>query len=174
MSITKFTSPKGRASYPSLTSPDTRFSAEGVYKTGLIVSEKDAEKLIETLKEVFVEEFGAKKLNTAKMPYKANDDGTVTFNFKSKQKPKLFDSKGQPIRDSVELKVGSGSVVKIAGAAKAYNAGGSSGVTLYLNAVQIIDLVEYSSSPFGAEDGSFEASEETFSATEKEEEAIDF
>ncbi len=170
----KFVTPKGKAVYPSLTRPDTRYKEEGEYKTGLTFSEKDAEKFTEMLKEVYTEEFGTKKLSSAKFPFKKNDDGTCVFNFKSKNAPKIFDSKGNPIRDVSDLKIGGGSTLKIAGAAKAYNAGGATGVTCYLNSVQVIDLVEYSSSPFGAEEGGFEAAASEKFAEAEEAEDVDF
>lgn len=172
----KFVTPKGRAVYPSIIRPDTRYNEEGVYKTGLEMSAKDAEKFIEDLKACYTEEFGAKKLASAKLPFKKNDDGSIVFNFKSKNAPKLFDAKGNPIRDTSELRVGGGSVFKIAGAMKAYNAGGTTGVTCYLNSVQIIDLVEYNGSPFGAEEGGFEAAaEEKFGDTaDQQTQDIDF
>ena len=175
MSFIKITTPKGSASYPSLTRPDTRYNAEGVYKTGLVLKGKDAEGLITQIKEIYVEEFGAKKLTAAaQLPFKTNDDGTTTFNFKTKTIPKLFDSKGNPIKDIADLKVGSGSSIKVAAAAKAYNAGGKTGVTMYLNAVQIIDLVEYSGSPFGAEEGGFEAAAQEKFSEAPETEDVDF
>lgn len=175
--MNKFVTPKGKAVYPSLTRPDTRYNEEGVYKTGLMFSEAEAKKFIEMLKEEYVEEFGAKKLSSAKLPYKENEDGTVVFNFKSKNAPKIFDSKGNAIRDVSELRIGGGSTMKIAGAMKAYSAGGNTGVTCYLNSVQIIDLVEYNGSPFGAEEGGFEAAaEEKFgdAPKSKELEDVDF
>jgi hypothetical protein len=176
--MNKFVTPKGRAVYPSIIRPDTRYNEEGVYKTGLELSPKDAEKLVEDLKACYVEEFGAKKLPSAKLPFKKNDDGTLVFNFKSKNAPKIFDAKGNPIKDPSELRVGGGSVVKIAGAMKAYNAGGATGVTCYLNSVQIISLVEWGGSgPFSAEEGDFEAAaEEKFGEKEKaaETEDVDF
>lgn len=170
----KFVTPKGKAVYPSLTRPDTRYNEDGVYKTGMLFSEQEADKFMDTLKEVYSEEFGAKKLSSAKMPFKKNDDGTVTFNFKSKNAPKIFDSKGNPIKDISELRIGGGSTLKIAGAAKAYNAGGNTGVTCYLNSVQVIDMVEYSSSPFGAEEGGFEAAASEKFAEAEEAEDVDF
>jgi hypothetical protein len=169
MSITKITTPKGTAVYPSLTRPDTRYNAEGVYKTGLSLTKKEAGEIIDKLKEVYTEEFGAKKLSSAKLPYKEQEDDSVVFNFKSKQAPKLFDSKGNPVKNAADLRIGGGSVIKVSAAMKAYNAGGTTGVTMYLNAVQIIDLVEYSGSPFGAEEGGFEAAaEEKFKDEEVE------
>lgn len=170
----KFVTPKGKAVYPSLTRPDTRYNEEGVYKTGMEFTAKEAEKFIETLKGVYSEEFGAKKLASAKLPFKKNEDGTVVFNFKSKNMPKIFDSKGQPIKDIAELRIGGGSCLKIAGAAKAYNAGGATGVTCYLNSVQVIDLVEYSSSPFGAEEGGFEAAASEKFPDAEQAENVDF
>lgn len=174
--MNKFVTPKGRAVYPSLVRPDTRYNEEGVYKTGLEMSEKDAEKFVEDLKACYTEEFGAKKLASAKLPFKKNDDGSIVFNFKSKNAPKIFDAKGNPIKDASDLRVGGGSVIKVAGAMKAYNAGGSTGVTCYLNSVQIIDLVEYNGSPFGAEEGGFEAAaQEKFGESKAEEaEDVDF
>lgn len=170
----KFVTPKGKAVYPSLTRPDTRYNADGVYKTGLIFSDAEAKKFEEMLKEVFIEEFGAKKLASAKLPFKKNEDGSVVFNFKSKNAPKMFDSKGNPVKDISELRLGGGSTLKVAGACKAYNAGGVTGVTLYLNSVQVIDLVEFSGSPFGAEEGGFEAAASAKFPEAEEAEDVDF
>lgn len=152
----RFVSPKGQASYPSLTKPDTRFSAEGIYKTGLILSPEEAEPIVKMLEEEFQAEFGTKKkLSQAKMPVKYNEDGTVTISFKSKNAPKIVDAKGKPVMNPTELRIGGGSTIKISAAAKAYNAGGAVGVTCYLNAVQIISLVEYGSGGFTEEEGDF-------------------
>ncbi len=151
----KFVTPKGAAVYPSLTRPDTRFSAEGVYKTGITLTAEQAQPLIDQMKEIFIEEFGQKKLAAAKWPFKENEDGSYVFNFKSKQMPKLVDANGLPVKDAGELNIGGGSTIRVAGVCKAYNAGGATGVTTYMNSVQIISLVEYNSSPFGKEDGDF-------------------
>ena len=42
----RFKTAKGRASFPHLNKPDTKFNAEGVYKTSLIVPAKDAAETI--------------------------------------------------------------------------------------------------------------------------------
>jgi hypothetical protein len=147
-----FTSPKGTAAYAWLTKADTKFDPEGVFKTQLIVPAKEAQPFIDAIKGAYVEEFGPKKVAQAKLGYKTNEDGTVTFSFKSKKKPKLFDSKGKPI--TKDLSIGAGSVIKVAGGFGPYNKGANHGVTLYLNSVQVIDYVEFSSGPrFEAEDG---------------------
>ena len=159
-----FVSPKGTAAYPWLTKADTKFSAEGVYKTGLTVKGKDAEAFQEAIKAAFIEEFGQSKLAKAHLPWKDEEDGAVTFSFKSKMKPRLFDSQGKAITN--DPAVSGGSVIKVSGAFGPYNKGVNMGVALYLNAVQIIDLVEYSSSPFGAEEGGYVADNDNGAAEE--------
>lgn len=161
MSI-KVISPKGIAKYPSLIRPDTRYNAEGVYKTGLIVSADEAADLRAQLEEEFINEFGKAKLAKATLPIKpvldeeGNETDKVELTFKTKNQPKFFDAKGNPIMDeALEAldKLGGGSKLRISGAAKAYNAGGKLGVSMYLNSVQVITLVEYGGSgAFKAED----------------------
>jgi hypothetical protein len=158
-----FVTPKGTAAYAWLTKPDTKFNPEGVYKTSLVVPAKEAEKFIEAIKNAYVEELGAKKLAKANLSHEVNEDDTVTFKFKSKSKPKLFDSKGKPI--TKEISVGNGSVIKVAGGFGPYDKGANTGVALYLNSVQIIDLVEWTgSSAFGEEQGGFVAGDDDSTA----------
>ena len=157
---TKYVSPKGNASYPKLTRPDTKFKAEGEYSTSLILNEKDGKAFLETLKEAAVEELGNKAAQGAQYPVK-EEDGQYVVKFKSKNKPKLYDSHGKPIKDSEELNVGSGSVMKVAGAMAFPKVQGKQYVSLYMNQVQIIDLVEYASSPFGDEGDGFSSDADT-------------
>ena len=170
----KFVSPKGTASYPWLTKADTKFSAEGVFKTGLVVKADQAKAFQDAIKAAFVDEFGQSKLAKAHLPWKEDEEGNVTFSFKSKLKPRLFDSKGQAIHG--DPAVGAGSTIKVSGAFGPYNKGANMGVALYLNAVQIINLVEFSSSPFGAEEGGYVADEEPTEAASSEEdgESVEF
>lgn len=170
--MSKYVTPKGIAGYPKLTRPDTKFNAEGVYSTSLTMDKKTAQPLIDKIEEAYTEEFGAKALPKANWPYK-EEDGQVTFKFKSKQKPKLFDAKGTPIKEAAELSVGSGSVLKVSGSISCRAVSGKNYATLYMNAVQIIDLVEYSSSPFEAEDG-YTADEPNEDTTVTDEETADF
>jgi hypothetical protein len=164
---TKFVTPKGNASYPKLTKPDTKFKAEGEYTTGLILGEKEGKAFLETLKEAAVEELGNKAAQSAIYPVK-EEDGKMVFKFKSKNKPKLYDSHGKPIKDA-ELNVGSGSVLKVAGAVAFPKVQGKQYVSLYLNQVQVIELVEFSSSPFGDEGDGFTASDKEESESDIDE-----
>ena len=153
--LNKFVTPKGTAQYPWLTKPDTKFSEEGVFKVSLAVPEGEAKAFAKAIQDAFVAEYGQQKLAKAHMPFKKDDSGNIVFNFKSKLKPRLYDASGKPITGDVS--VGGGSVIKVSGAFGPYNKGANTGVALYLNAVQIINLVEFSSSPFGAEEGGFVA-----------------
>lgn len=156
---TKYVSPKGIAGYPKLTRPDTKFKAEGEYSTSLTISKKIAAPLIATIEEAYVEEFGQKAVAKANYPFKEDEEGNVVFKFKSKNKPKLYDAAGKPIKSTDELNIGSGSVLKVAGAISCRAVSGKNYATLYMNQVQIIDLVEFSGSPFEAEEGGFVADE---------------
>ena len=154
MSKVKFTSPKGTAMWAWFTVPDTQFDAEGKYKTELLMSEADAGPLMKQCKEIFIEEHGEKSVNKAKWPFKTDkEQGTVSFRIKSTKKPTLFDGEGKVINEAVN--VGNGSTIKVAGSAATYSAGGNIGVTMYLDAVQIIDLIEYSGAKFEAEEGAY-------------------
>jgi hypothetical protein len=155
-----FTTPKGAAGYSNLTKPDTKFDAEGKYKTSITLPTEQAESLMELAREeaneLAVLDKKTKKVvmpEGIKFPFVENDDDTVTFTFKSKKKPKLFDAKGNPIlgQAAEDLRVGGGSTIKVKGAFSAYEGFGG-GVTAYLNDVQIIKLVEFGGGGFKAED----------------------
>lgn len=167
----KYVSPKGNASYPKLTRPDTKFKAEGEYSTGLVLNEKDGKAFLETIKEAAVEELGNKAAQGAQFPCKV-EDGQYTFKFKSKNKPKLYDSKGKPIKETDELSVGSGSVLKVAGAMAFPKVQGKQYVSLYMNQVQIVDLVEYGGSPFGDEGDGFASDNESVESEEDQDVAF--
>lgn len=179
----RFVSPKGIASYPYLTEPDTKFNPDGDYKVSLIVAGDDANKIINFLTEQHKDAVAkAKKDNAGKrvkegdLPFFENDDNTVTFKFKLKakvtpkngkpfeQKPALFDAKGKPLTS--EPKIGGGSVIKVSyEVVPYYTAVAGAGVSLRLKAVQIIELKEYSGGStaenygFGEEEG-FEADDD--------------
>lgn len=179
----RYVSPKGTASYPYLTKPDTKFNPDGEYKVSLIVAGDNASKAITFLTEQHEaavakakKENAGKRVKEGDLPFIENDDGTVTFKFKLKakvtpkngdsfaQKPALFDAKGKPLTG--EPNVGGGSVIKVSyEVVPYYTAIAGAGVSLRLKAVQIIELKEFSgggtaeSYGFCEEEG-FEASED--------------
>lgn len=145
--------PKGVLSWPFIAKPDTRYNPDGVYKTSLVLSAADAEPLMETCKEAFISEYGNTKMAKANMPFEVNEEsGEVTFKFKSKRQPKIYDAKGKVI--SKVPQIASGTIAKIATAINPYQTGINTGVSMYLNDVQILELVEYGgAAKFSAEDG---------------------
>ena len=78
----------------------------------------------------------------------------ASFHTSAKFKPGLFDYRGVPMDD--ETLIGNGSMVRINYSPKEYTGFGG-GVTLYLNAVQVMDLVEFSKN--SAADYGFEVDE---------------
>ena len=180
----RFVSPKGIASYPHLTNPDTKFNPDGEYKVSLIVAGDDARKVVNFLTEKHKaavaqvkKENARKRVKEGDLPIIENDDGTVTFKFKMKakvipkkdapfeQKPALFDAKGKPLTG--EPKIGGGSTIKVCyEVVPYYTAIAGAGISLRLKAVQVIELKEYSggggnaeSYGFGEEEG-YEAGDE--------------
>ena len=146
MSQTKksFTSPSGIAMYPWLNTADTQFDATGQYKCNLRMTPEQAKPLIDQVKEVANDTFGA-KAKSAKMPFKKDDEtGDVILITKSKYKPKFVDSQGATLAEHAVPQIFGGSELKLAGSMYPYNAGGSIGVSMQLGAVQVISVAERS------------------------------
>ena len=194
----RITSPRGVAKWPKLTSPDTRFKKEGVYSVDLLLDPENKEvqefisKIDAAVEESFTTSAADLKGPKAKtlqrtFPYKpevdedGNETGMMVVNFKTNAqytdkkgevhevRPALYDAKGNKI--TRKLNVGSGSVMKVNGILMPYYManGNKAGVSLRMNAVQIIELKEFgggdaASYGFGQEEG-FEA--ETAAAGEE-------
>lgn len=166
MSKAKFMTPKGTAKYPWFTVPDTEYNADGVYKTDLLIAQDEAKPLMTKAKELFIEEFGEKSVAAAQWPFKVDEEsGGVRFRVKSSKKPALYDGAGNLIKD--DLRVGTGSIIKVDGQMSTYDAGGKKGVTMYLNAAQIIELQEIGGANFTAEEGAYVHDTPAFAAEEE-------
>lgn len=156
----KFVSPAGVARYPKITTPDTKGQyATGRYKTDVVFDEVGLASMKKALTE-----FAAKNLpgvSNPHLPIKVSKDGVTFIVFKGgmtkdgeARKPALTDAKKNAIPKGVEI--GAGSKIKVAGTMATYEKGPNKGVTIYLDAVQVIDLVEGSEDPtsrFAEEDG---------------------
>lgn len=143
-----FVSPVGTARYPHITTPDnTGQYADGKFKTKLVVPKKDAAPLVEHLKTI------AKEHKVAKLPF-TEEDGDVVFSIKSKFKPLVFDAKNQEVK-KVDLRVGGGSKLRVAGIVYPYD----KGLSLQMKQVQVLELQDGSDAMFEAAEGSFDASE---------------
>ena len=143
----------GKAIYPHLNKPDTRFQKEGVYKVTLELSPVNAKNLLKHIDDgIKLATKDSKSNKTAQLPYKTDENGNMQFNFKCKasgvsktgqnweQKPKVFDSKGTSI--SKDILVWGGTTMKVAYEIIPYsNNMLGSGVSLRLKAVQVHELV---------------------------------
>jgi hypothetical protein len=190
--------PAGIAKYPKLFTPDTKFKKEGEYSVKLILQGEDAATLTGSIDRGLADSLTeakldaknkGKKIKPADAPYKAvvddegNETGETQFTFKMNaagtrkdgtawtRRPMVFDAKGAVVKDA---KVGGGSKIKVAyEMSKFYTPLVGAGVSLRLEAVQIITLVEYGNRDakgygFEAEEG-YEASEQTAEETPAEE-----
>lgn len=157
--------PIGVLVWPHLNSPDFEFDEAGVYQTKLRLTGTDAESFkafcaSEQQKAAAeAKESGKFKgkgaVPLANLPVSEDEDGNLLFNFKMKAKgttrngetftrePKLFDAKGVPCNDA---RVGGGTVARISFEPYGYYSKmvGGAGVSLRLEAVQILDLKEWS------------------------------
>ncbi len=160
------TTPKGRAEYPRLDKPDTKFVTEGVYKIDLCIPAADAAGLKNNIDEVHAEAIALAnaelkekgKKGPAKengLPYEERADGTIVFKFKTNAsgkdpktgetfeiRPALFDRAGTPL--PAGTRVGGGSLCRVSFIPLPYVKPLGSGVTLRLSAVQVIEMQHHS------------------------------
>ena len=159
------TSPKGKAIFPHLTEPDTKYKTEGEYHVKLECSKEESTSLIKKIGDVISEqvvEAGKKQPNQttpfkrAPLPYDVQDD-KVIFNFKMKasgtrkadgkhftQKPVLLKADQTPLEEGTQI--WGDSILRIVAEPKGYNMPIGIGCTLRLNPVQGIELVTGQSS----------------------------
>jgi len=179
----KFTTPVVKFQYPKLLEPDTKFHPEGMYEVIAVMDASDPEaiRLAEDL-DKFLEQHKASlkaqapttKFKLTDLPWRFEEvDGVPALILKAKskasgvdrdgkswsRKPALFDAKGNPVTDRYSVAgLWSGTTGKVAfQASPFYTPVIGAGVTLRLQAVQIIKLVESggsgSSHGFGEEKG---------------------
>jgi hypothetical protein len=117
-----------------------------------------------------------KWLDNPFVPYATDDDGKVFFKFKTSHLKRdsegnetrkyvpVFDSKNKPIANDVTI--GNGSIVKIAYSPSVYHMNANvNGLKFFINAVQVVELVEFgggsdgNSYGFGEVAGGFVAKE---------------
>jgi len=184
------TTPIGVAVWPKLNEPDTRWKTEGEFTVSLRLSADASASLIKLIEEFhadaygwFCQNQGKKKLKKANMPFTSVEGeggekaDEVDFKFKLKhqvetrrgdtftQTVALFDSKGTPMTDLI----GGGSMIRVRGEINPwFTASLGFGVSLWVKAVQVVELVEPTGSgsaeSFGFKqlDGGWTTSSESF------------
>lgn len=154
----RVTSPRGEALYPYLKSPEVYEGQEVGYTIQVKFSKEDTDKLIALLEEELESvknssEFKGKRWSREPhMGFREDKNGDIVFKFKTKatittksgetikRTVPVFDSKGKPI----DVTIGNGSVVRVAFQIVPYwKSSTNNGLSLYLDAVQVIELVEY-------------------------------
>lgn len=180
---------KGTAIFPYFTKPDTKFDADGVYKSDVRLSYEEAAPLLEQLETMQSEKIAQEKKKAPGKRYKEadlplfpelDDAGEETGNWIARVKSKasgvsrktgqrytrvlpLFDSKGQPFDASQGDVRGGASIVAAVSPHAWCNPKGEVGVTMRLEAVQVITLGGSSGSTrsfgFSAVDGGFVAAD---------------
>jgi hypothetical protein len=182
---TKIVTPKGLAKWAKVSIPDTKFNPDGVYSIDICIPEDECKSLCSLLDGIVNTQFEetkaelkpakAKELQVHKpyqLEYNENDEetGNIIFKFvknavittkkgdKIEVKPKIYDAKG--IEVTTLLNIGNGSTIKVSGQGSPWYvpATGKVGVKLYLDAVQVINVVEFGggnaeSYGFGEEEG---------------------
>lgn len=176
--LQQYVTPKGKAFYPNLRTPNVFEGNDLGYDCRLILSAEETEKMEDFLhrelaKAASLPEFVDKKLDEGDyfIGMGETEDGDTYFKFKTKSTYKtksgevkdrvvpIFDSAGKPLPK--ELDIGHGSIVKVAYSVHPfYKTRKIKGLTLYLNAVQVIELVkrgerDAGSYGFGAEEGGY-------------------
>ena len=145
----------GTADFCYVTTPDEAFGP-GQYKVTLRVTKDDASKHIKALQEIISKEVAEQHkltpnqtapLNRAPLPYK-EDGGYVVFKFHSKFKPKIWTKDQKEL--GADVSVWKGSSMWISYKAQGYNKSVGLGVTLYMQSVQIDELVEGSEGANGS------------------------
>ena len=145
----------GKAKFCYLTSPDEAFGP-GSYKVTLEVTKADASEHIKAIEEVISKEVAEQHrltpnstapLNRANKPYKDHGD-VISFKLHSKFKPKLWDKNQKEIGPDVA--VWKDSTMWIDYKASGYNKSMGLGVTLYIQSVQIDELVQGSAGSNGS------------------------
>jgi hypothetical protein len=181
----RLTTPVGLLKWAFLSEPNTRWKDDGEYKVTLTLPadhkflkkldellEAGSAQVMETLKPKDKKE--ATLASPYSMEYDAEDNetGRVELKFKTAAffvdkktgnkislKPKLFDAQGKPIKGKLVVGNGSKGAVNFSYGFYFMPTTKKVGMSMYLNAVQIIELEEYeadgSGFGFGATDGGF-------------------
>lgn len=186
------TTGRGVLVYPHLTKPDTKFNKDGAYTAKLRMTGSEALALVAQIDAAIKEcgaaaksnaEFKGKTIKRADSPYKKNEDGSVEFSFKMNatgknrkgevftRRPVIFNAAGQPVEG---LKIGGGTVARISYELNQYTRPSTetkntilAGANLRLEAVQVIELVEWGANPdyYGFQNEASEEQGETAAPT---------
>lgn len=184
MAYVTYTTPKGKAFYPNLRTPNVYEGEDLGYDCKLILPPEEEKKMAEFLhkelaKAAAAPEFAGKNLDATDsfIGIGSTPEGETFFKFKTKSTYKtksgdvmnrvipIFDAKGKPLPKNID--VGHGSVVRVNySICPFWKSRKIKGLTLILNAVQVLELVERGKAGFGS--FGFQAEENGYSAPDEE------
>lgn len=167
---TRYTTPVGVAKWPHITKPDYKFKDAGEYHTKLRIGKEDFEENLKgTIDEIYEDAIKRAKADNAKnkkkppkvldTPYYLDEETNeyevsfkakyswvdkVTKEVKTRAIP-IFNSAGAIIK-SPNLKVGNGTTMRVSFVIDPFHTALGVGVSLKLEAVKILNLVEYGAS----------------------------
>lgn len=156
----KITTGVGTALYPHIHAKDTRFDdpEDAKYKCGIVLKGSAAKKFLSAAKKLIKGAIDS-GVTSAQMKLPGEwDKATETLELKntgSRFQPAVFDAAGNPMPS--DTNIGGGSKIRLALNLRVYEGFGHTGVACYLQAVQVIDLVEGAGGD--AEDFGFDATE---------------
>ena len=145
----------GTAKFSYLSQPDEAFGSS-VYKVTLATSKEKAQEHIKAVEDIIKYQVAEQHkltpdatapLTRAPKPYKVEGD-TVTFKMHSKFKPKVWDKNQKEI--GADINIYKDSTMWVSYKASGYNKSIGLGCTLYIQSVQIDNLVEGSEGANGS------------------------
>ena len=191
MSNNPITTPRGVARFPWLVEPNTRFNEDGVFQCDLIVSDKDGKEFAKTLKKLMktyhdeeLRKSGKSKIRIADLPCRPFEDESGEYDdnnyfIRAKQDAQYTSKAGKTVKNKVvqfdsknnviNEQVGSGSVLKMAVVPYFWNVPSKGiGITLRLQAVQVLELQTYNSPSQKTADGfGFTTEEQGYTSDEE-------
>lgn len=164
---TRYTTPVGTAKWPHITKPDYKFKDAGEYHTKLCIGKEDFEENLKgVIDEIYNDAIKRAKADNAKnkkkppkvldTPYYLDEETNeyevsfkskyswvdkVTKEVKTRDVP-IFNSAGAIIKNR-DLKVGNGTTMRVSFVIDPFHTALGVGVSLKLEAVKILNLVEY-------------------------------
>ena len=162
MATVKLVSPAAKCKWVNVKRPHPEYD---VFQINLLLPAKseEAKNWMSTIDDWIAEEVKSSGAKPSEyIPYKEDGDD-ILFKFKQKASIKGRNGEAHEVKIMVvdsqmkpcNVDIGWGSTVKVSYSPVPYTVNGKSGVTMYFNAVQVIDLVEYENetSAFGKEEG---------------------
>lgn len=179
-----YISPKGKAApYCWINKADTKYKPQGEFKVSLIVSEAEAQKLMQKIEKLHNDNYAAaksdpkfkgKRLIEAALPFDIDEEtGNVTFKFKmnasyldkksEEMKPlfcRVVDSQGGRLEKTPAIGAGSELKVRFSMLPFAAVGGIGSGIKLQMDSVMLIKLVAFGQGGQSGKDDNWAGEEE--------------